>query len=360
MVPPTPTGFTVTWKNYDGSVIKVDTNVPIGTTPSYRGETPTRPDDDQYTYTFEGWSPAIVAVNANATYTATFKATEKPVETTHTAIFVDEEGNETQVEYKDGEDPVEKAPEIPEKVGYDGRWEKHIDEETGEEIYKIVYDPKTYEVIFVDEEGNETKVEYPYGIDSIENPKVPEKFGYDVKWDNYRLNDDPSIKVQLVYTPKTFEVIFVYDDELLVVEYTYGAESIEEPEIPAKFMFSAAWEPYELNESESVKVQIVYTINLWWLIILLIVMIGVEIFIIIYNKKKDKGNGEATKLGGGALFLAGSIVNKIPSFGVWACIVLGAIVIALGVVCIIVSLKKANGNADSVKWEENKDGKESE
>jgi len=31
------TYYTVTWKNYDGSVLKIDTDVEIGTMPSYDG-----------------------------------------------------------------------------------------------------------------------------------------------------------------------------------------------------------------------------------------------------------------------------------------------------------------------------------
>ena len=45
--------------------------------PIYVGETPTKPEDEQYTYTFSGWNPAIVAATADATYTAVFEATSK-------------------------------------------------------------------------------------------------------------------------------------------------------------------------------------------------------------------------------------------------------------------------------------------
>ena len=74
------TMYTVTWKNWDGTVLKTDTNVANGTTPSYSGATPTKPSDASYNYTFNGWSPAITAVNgANQTYTAQFTATAIPV-----------------------------------------------------------------------------------------------------------------------------------------------------------------------------------------------------------------------------------------------------------------------------------------
>lgn len=70
--------YTVTWKNFDGSILETDTGVSSGETPTYNGSTPTKPMDKQYTYNFIGWEDAngnaLGAISGNTTYTAQFEA----------------------------------------------------------------------------------------------------------------------------------------------------------------------------------------------------------------------------------------------------------------------------------------------
>ncbi len=74
---PAPDKYTVEFKNYDGSVISSkeyndgeDVEIPT--------DTPTRPDDQHYTYTFSGWEPTVdEKVTDDAVYTAKYSKEAK-------------------------------------------------------------------------------------------------------------------------------------------------------------------------------------------------------------------------------------------------------------------------------------------
>ena len=60
--------YTITFQNWNGTVLQ-STSVPYGTVPVYGGADPEKAGS-----TWTGWSPAVVAVTGEATYTATFDA----------------------------------------------------------------------------------------------------------------------------------------------------------------------------------------------------------------------------------------------------------------------------------------------
>ena len=79
--------YTVTWKNWNGDVLKTDENVSYGTTPEYNGNEPTKAEDENNTYTFLGWNTdqnattkleTLPNVTADVTYYAIFSATAIP------------------------------------------------------------------------------------------------------------------------------------------------------------------------------------------------------------------------------------------------------------------------------------------
>ena len=114
----TKPGFTVTWMSQDGkTTLKTDENVTYGTKPSYNSNEPTKPDDDEYTYTFAGWATEpnqttgvaeenLDKVTSPTTYYAAFSKTE----ITRYSIIIN---------YQDGEGNELKTPHSEyQKVGF--------------------------------------------------------------------------------------------------------------------------------------------------------------------------------------------------------------------------------------------------
>jgi uncharacterized repeat protein (TIGR02543 family) len=67
---------TVTWKNGETNV-EIDYNVKYGAMPTFDGTTPTKASSNTTNYVFKEWSPTVVAVSENVTYTATWTETTR-------------------------------------------------------------------------------------------------------------------------------------------------------------------------------------------------------------------------------------------------------------------------------------------
>ncbi|MFA6852098.1 MAG: leucine-rich repeat protein, partial [Bacilli bacterium] len=86
--------YRITWKNYDGTVLEVDENVPFGDIPTYDGEAPTQTETQQYKYTFHQWFPKVNKVFGNKTYTATFSSELQ----TYTVVWKNYDGTVLEVD----------------------------------------------------------------------------------------------------------------------------------------------------------------------------------------------------------------------------------------------------------------------
>ena len=159
--------FTVTWLNYDDTVLEVDNNVPLNQKPQYNGETPTKPKTDQYTYTFAGWDKDInEPVKNDITFTALFSHTTNKYNVTWenegTVLKVDE------LEY--GETPVYQGEE-PEKASTDklsftfSGWSPEIVTVTKDVTYYAQFEssPRKYSIKIYDNEKLYSKELYEYG-----------------------------------------------------------------------------------------------------------------------------------------------------------------------------------------------------
>lgn len=75
---PTPTYYHVVFQNYDETVL-LEIDVLEGSEAVYSGETPTKPEDDEFTYEFEKWDQEdnLKVITSDVTTKAVFKATAK-------------------------------------------------------------------------------------------------------------------------------------------------------------------------------------------------------------------------------------------------------------------------------------------
>ncbi|MBR1677539.1 MAG: InlB B-repeat-containing protein [Clostridia bacterium] len=202
--------YTITFANYDGTVLQSG-EVAENETPVYDGETPVKAADAQYTYTFNGWAPEIVAATEDVTYTATYTETVN----NYTVTFDTNGGNEiaaASVPYGTASSALDEI--IPTKTGYTfEKWQL----QTGEDTY-------------VDIDGTETVAE--------------------------------NITVKAVWTANTYYATFKNGEETVgePIAYTVETESITEPAVPAKEGYTGAWETYDLTTVGGITVNAVYTL----------------------------------------------------------------------------------------------------
>ncbi len=228
-------GHTVTWKNWDGSVLETDTGVAVGTTPTYNGAQPTRPADAQYSYTFSGWSPTVGAISGDTTYTAQFSRTTNK----YTVIWENWDGTVLKtedVEY--GKTPT--APSTPTKPAdaqytytFSG-WSPTVGEVTENTTYTAQFSSttRTYTVTWIDEDGTvlETDTNVPYGTTPTFDKELPTKAAdaqYSYKFDKWSpavsaVKSDATYTATYTATLNKYTVKWVVEGEIVqtdVLEY---------------------------------------------------------------------------------------------------------------------------------------------
>ena len=104
------------------------------------------------------------------------------------------------------------------------------------------------------------EVPFKIGTVSIENPPVPKKDGYTAAWPFYRLGTK-DITIDAVYTPITYIATFVARGEIVgEVEYTVESTQIDEPEVPERIGYAGTWEEYTFDVG-GITVNAVYTMT---------------------------------------------------------------------------------------------------
>ena len=172
-----PDNYKIKFVNYDDTVL-YETEVVSSGAVSYGGETPTKPSDAEYSYTFAGWADEdgiVVADFPAATKDATYKATFNQAKRSYTATFVVDGNTVKTATFKygtvityDGETPTKdedaqyvytfKGWKIGETV-----YETELPAITGDVTLTAEFatTKKTYKVTWVNGTGQEaTEVEY--------------------------------------------------------------------------------------------------------------------------------------------------------------------------------------------------------
>lgn len=99
---PVPDKYTITFVDWNGKIISKEV-YEEGSTITVPGN-PSRPADSNFTYEFAGWQPSVSTIaTADATYTATYKATPIPTPKEYKISFVDWNGKViSEKVYKEG------------------------------------------------------------------------------------------------------------------------------------------------------------------------------------------------------------------------------------------------------------------
>lgn len=176
--------YTVSFLDYDGSFL-ASVTVDEGETAVYPDSNPTRPDDDDYSYTFAGWDRSLANVQSSFSTYAQYQATSL-----YLITFQNDDGTTLQQsKWKCGETPVYSG-ETPSKDGgkryrysFSG-WSPVITEATCDATYVATYDAEQlFSLITFDLDGGSSSSyvasKEVYSIDASD-------FFFDVTKDGYQ------------------------------------------------------------------------------------------------------------------------------------------------------------------------------
>ena len=175
--------YTVTWVNEDGTVLETDENVAYGTIPEYNGETPVKEGNEQYSYTFIGWTPELSEVTADITYKAVYEQTVNDYVVTWKnwdgTVLLEESVSYGTVPTYGGEQPAREG-DAEHSYTFSG-WIPEITAVTGDAEYTAVFaeNINTYTVVWNNWDGTELEKDenVSYGTTPEYNGETPAREG---------------------------------------------------------------------------------------------------------------------------------------------------------------------------------------
>jgi hypothetical protein len=242
----TLSSYTITWLNADGSLIET-TSVSAGDTPAHADIY--KESTAQYTYTFKGWTPAIVPANSDATYTAEWDS----VVNKYTITFLFDDGitvmESVEVEY--GQTPATTI--TPSKIAEEHYyfsfvgWNPAVEPVTGEASYTAIFDtiPQEYLITFKNYNGTVLqKTNVPYGTMPEYTGATPEKprtqqYSYEFSGWSPELTEvagETTYTAQFEPVLNQYTVVFLDEDgtELDSQVLDYGSMPVYQGETPVK------------------------------------------------------------------------------------------------------------------------------
>ena len=190
--------YTVTFKDYDGSIISTKTNYHYGDKIEVP-DAPKREADENYSYEFAGWSPEISEtekVTGNAEYIATYRMLANRAKYAIEYYKEKLDGSYELVETEEltGETDSKVTATAKEYIGFteDTENEERVAEGTivgdGSLVLKLFYKRNEYTLTLEKDENIESVTgagTYKYGATVSINATLKEEVGYEIRWNKW-------------------------------------------------------------------------------------------------------------------------------------------------------------------------------
>ena len=246
----TPEVYSVTLKNYDGTVLATE-NVSYGSLPQYSA-TPEKPSDAQYTYAFSKWvdeagnDASLSNIDKNVTLTATFTSTlrsYKIIFKNGEQVLKEDDVNYGTLPAAPTETPTKEA-DAQYTYTFKG-WDKEIAEVKGEATYNAEFDStlRSYKIIFKNGEQVLKEETVNYGTLPTPPADMPTKeadaqYTYTFKgWDKTveNVTGEATYNAEFNSTLRSYKITFKNGEQVLKEEtVNYGTLPAAPTETPTK------------------------------------------------------------------------------------------------------------------------------
>ena len=246
----TPEVYSVTLKNYDGTVLATE-NVSYGSIPQYSA-TPEKPSDAQYTYAFSKWvdeagnDASLSNIDKNVTLTATFTSTlrsYKIIFKNGEQVLKEDDVNYGTLPAAPTETPTKEA-DAQYTYTFKG-WDKEIAEVKGEATYNAEFDStlRSYKIIFKNGEQVLKEETVNYGTLPTPPADMPTKeadaqYTYTFKgWDKTveNVTGEATYNAEFDSTLRSYKITFKNGEQVLKEEtVNYGTLPAAPTETPTK------------------------------------------------------------------------------------------------------------------------------